>query len=240
MEIAPLFYRLFKTTKSSGSHHFLGTAFPVVPDGGLITCRHVLDVSTTNNESLSVYDNEKNRVVPIDIKKCILPKNMNYDLAFIPNALGRRKDEFFPLLTPSEITIGEDVYSYGYFSSFSSEVVHEPIDTVSQGYFKGNIVNFSKSPRTPSSAISLSYPVIEGLSGSPVLTYHNGAKVVGMCYGNIQSRVVAKETIEYKDKGIEYKETINRIVEFGQSHHVSSIVQFLRESGINNFIVSSD
>ena len=41
--------------------------------------------------------------------------------------------------------------------------------------------------------MSLSYAVIEGLSGSPVLTYHNGPKLVGMCWGNLQSRIVASE-----------------------------------------------
>ena len=31
-------------------------------------------------------------------------------------ALRRKKKEFFPLLTPRDVTIGEDVYSYGFFS----------------------------------------------------------------------------------------------------------------------------
>ena len=28
--------------------------------------------------------------------------------------------------------------------------------------------------------MTLSYPIIEGLSGSPVLTYHNGPKALGV------------------------------------------------------------
>ena len=101
-------------------------------------------------------------------------------MAFIPNAFRRDKAEFFPLLEPTSITIGEDVYSFGYFRSEGSDLAGAVAGTGDHGYFKGNIVNFSASRVTPgATALSLSYPVVEGLSGSPVLTYHNGPKVVG-------------------------------------------------------------
>ena len=124
--------------------------------------------------------------------------------------------------------------------SQGSDLAGAVAGTGDHGYFKGNIVNCSGSRVTPGSmALSLSYPIVEGLSGSPVLTYHNGPKVVGMCYGNVQSRVTAREIIEYKDQGTEYKETVARIVEFGRAHHAAGIIRFLKEACIKGFVVST-
>ncbi len=213
----------------------------LAPNGGLITCRHVLDVRTTHDERIVIYDNENGHVVPIDTDKCLRPADPAFDVVFIPNALKRQKEEFLPLIAPDTVIAGEDVYSYGYFLSSSSEIATEVTNEINQGYFKGNIVNFSKSPKTPGSvSMSLSYAVVEGLSGGPVLTYHNGPKVVGMCHGNIQSRVTASEILEFKDATTEYRETITRIVEFGRAHHAAALVAFLREVKVQDFIVSSD
>ena len=241
MDIAPFFYRVLKVDRRDNSSRLLGTTFPITPNGGFITCRHVVASDVTDQEFVAIHDNETDRLVPVELRTCILPKNPEHDLAFIPNALNRPKAEFFPLLTPSQIITGEDVYSYGYFLSSSTELHTGDSVSINQGLFKGNIVNFSSSPKTPTSmAISLSYAVVEGLSGSPVLTYHNGPKVVGMCYGNVQSRILASEVLEYRDKTTEYKETINRIVEFGRAHHAAAIVPYLQQSGIRDFVVSSD
>lgn len=241
MEISPFFYRILKVNENEDSCHLLGTAFPVTPNGGLISCRHVLDVPTTDNEFIAVYDNEAKKIVPIDPDMIMKPNNPDCDMAYIPNSLGREKEEFFPLLMPQDVIIGEDVYSYGYFLSSGSEVKNANSREINQGYFKGNIVNFSQSTKTHGGlGMSLSFAVVEGLSGSPVITYHNGPKVVGFCYGNLQSRIMAHEVIEYKDKVMDYKETINRIVEFGRAHHVASIVGFMQEIGHENFVLSSE
>ena len=241
MDIAPFFYRVLKLNNDKRRCLLLGTAFPVTPNGGLITCRHVLDVCTTDNEQIVIYDNEKNKMVPIDLDRCLMPVDPAFDVAFIPNALGRKKQEFLPLLTPDRVIIGTGIYSYGYFLASCSEIINESTHEINQGYFKGNIINFSKSPKTPGSiSMSLSYAVIEGLSGSPVLTYHNGPKIVGMCHGNIQSQVVAAEILEFKDETTEYKEKVTRIVEFGRAHHATALVKFLQEIKVQGFIVSSE
>ena len=230
MQVAPFFYKVFVTTQSLQIRRFLGTAFPITPNGGLLTCRHVVDVPIKGNETLAVFDNEENRFVPISDFK--VPTHPEFDVAFIPNALQREKPEFFPLLSPHLITMGEDIYSFGYY--LSGRNLH-------MGYFTGNIVNFLKSDRTPASvSMSLSYAVIEGLSGSPVLTYHNGPKLVGLCWGNIQTRVVAHEVLEFRDEKEKFQETINRIVELGQAHHVEALMKFLQEIDVDNFIASSE
>ena len=55
--------------------------------------------------------------------------------------------------------MGEDVYSVGFYVAGGKTDV---------GYFKGNIVNFTQFEEAPGlTGLSLSYAVIEGLSGSP-------------------------------------------------------------------------
>jgi hypothetical protein len=213
---------------------FLGSGFPITPNGGIITCRHVVDVTyDSKKQMIALFDNELKCFSPID--EIIYPDNEYLDLAFLPNGLSRPKEHFFPILTPEELIIGEEVYSFGHYS------LEESSEKMTFGYFKGHIVAFFKNPRKGfSHTITLSYPVIEGLSGSPVLTFHNGPKLVGVCYGSQAQRILASEIIEYKDTQKEYKETINRIVEFGLAHHPSVIIDFLIKKGVTGFIVSSD
>ncbi|MBU1421689.1 MAG: serine protease [Bacteroidetes bacterium] len=199
-----------------------------------MTCRHVVDVAyDSEKQSIALFDNELERFTPVH--QIIYPDNEHLDLAYLPNGLSRQKEHFFPILTPEELMIGEDVYSFGHYSA------EESSEKMTFGYFKGHIVAFFKNPlKGFSPTITLSYPVIEGLSGSPVLTYHNGPKLVGVCYGSQAQRIMASEIIEYKDTQKEYKETINRIVEFGLAHHPSVIIDFLTSKGITGFVVSTD
>src|SRR5712691_643195 len=62
--------------------------------------------------------------------------------------------------------------------------------------------------------MTLPFPVLEGMSGSPILTYHNGPKVVGIGIGNRQTRILASEVIEFREDNAEFRESINRIVEY--------------------------
>lgn len=71
--------------------------------------------------------------------------------------------------------------------------------------------------------MTLPFPVIEGLSGSPVTTFHNGTKVVGVCFGSESQRVLASEILEFKEGNREVRETINRVVEFGLAYRVEVI-----------------
>ena len=195
-----------------------------------MTCRHVTDVSIEGDAMLAVFDGELNRMVPVEEVR--YPRRSGLDIAFIPNALARPKREFFPILSPDPIVMGLDVYSAGFFVAGGKPDV---------GYFKGNIVNFTRSEGKPRIVgMCLSYPVIEGLSGCPVLTYHNGPKVVGLCYGSVQSRIVASEILEYQDERRTLQERITRILELGQAHHASVLVEFLEEAGAQGYVVSSD
>ena len=125
MQIDKFFYRLFKTDSNSRPLAYLGTAFPVVPDGGLLTCRHVVDVALDAGESISVLDGEHGTLASIEDFR--FPSDRTIDIAFLPNALGRTQPEFLPLLdTGTAALIGEDVYSFGYFVRAGEPANPEP------------------------------------------------------------------------------------------------------------------
>ena len=232
MDISRFFYRLFLVDSENLPTTFIGSAFPVTPDGGLLTCRHVVDLSIPSGHAIAVYDPVISRFSRIS--RCpVLSVNPEVDIAYLPNAFEHPKTEFFPILSPSQLKIGEDVYTFGYFSIGGGP------ENVEQGYFSGRIVNFFRHEyEVDQASLMLPFPVLEGMSGSPVLTYHNGPKLAGIAIGNRSSRILAHEIFEFKDGQTEFKETINRIIEFGVAYHPAAIIQFLSRTGVKGFIVS--
>jgi hypothetical protein len=213
MNVDAFFYRVFKLDAAGNPVVYLGTAFPIAPNGGLITCRHVVDAKLAPGERIGIHDVEREKFVPIVTVR--YPEDSHLDVAYLPDALDRTKEQFFPILDPPTILTGDDVYSFGFLLPGGARV------STQHGFFKGNVVNMS---RTTHSTMTLSYPIIEGLSGSPVLTYHHGPKVVGLAIGSTSSRVVAAETLEYEDGAVRLRETISRIVEFGVAYHAAVLV----------------
>lgn len=231
MDVNRFFYRVFRVNDAGDPLGYLGMAFPIAPDGGLITCRHVVDVGLDEGEHVAVHDAERGRMHRQS--PAPFPNDSGLDIAYLPDALGRSKPEYFPILDPAAIMIGEDVYSFGSFLQSTAGAQPE------FGYFKGNIVNAPTPPERSHLQLTLSYPVIEGLSGSPVLTYHNGPKVVGVAFGSVSTRVLASEIVDYSDAGGHVSETVNRIVEFGLAYQPGALLPYLRELGVA-FTVSSE
>jgi S1-C subfamily serine protease len=233
MDSTRLFYKVFSVDAEGSPIAFEGTAFPVTPNGGMLTCRHVVEAGMARGTNLAIYDNELTKYSVLRDAPVVC-QTESTDIAFLPNALSRAKAEFFPILTPQALRVGESVYSYGFFSIGGSQT------NIEQGFFGGKIVNFFHTDDSTKAMLTLPYSIIEGLSGSPVLTYHNGPKVVGLATGNRISRILAAETLEYKDDKIEFKETINRIVEFGTAMHCSAVSAFLSSTPDVGHVVSSE
>src|SRR5687767_7660998 len=132
MDKSLFFYRLYLVDSEGLPVQFLGNAFPIVPDGGLLTCRHVVDLEATDN-SLAVFDNETDSYKVIS--QLVFPGEPKLDLAFLPNALQRSKAEFFPILTSDTLYAGEDVYSFAHYATGGL------LDSLTEGYFAGKLTN---------------------------------------------------------------------------------------------------
>ena len=230
MQVNTFFFQVYLAGPDLQLRQLLGTAFPIAPNGGLITCRHVVDVNKKDDEIVVVVDGETNSVVPV--QEVLYPQRLGLDLAYIPDSLQRRKKEFFPVLSSDDIIMGQDVYSVGFYVAGGNTAA---------GYFKGNIVNFVSSGGSSTlTEMSLSYAVMQGLSGSPVLTYHHGLKVVGLCHMNLQTRLAPNEILEYRDEQLTYQETVTRIVELGRAYHANVLLEFLAEVNARVYVVSSE
>jgi hypothetical protein len=159
------------------------------------------------------------------------PNDPDLDVAYLPLALGRKSRAFLPLLPPGELLVGADVYTFGHFPT-DEPTVPEP------AYFRGAVVGFSaRSNRYPT--LTLPFAIVEGMSGSPVLTNHNGPKVVGMAIGNRISRVLAAEIVDYHNGSTHVRESINRIVEFGVAYHGATLCSLLDELRVEGAVVTN-
>ena len=226
MEIAPFFFKVCKIDEDCVPIAYLGMAVPITPDGGMLTARHVVDVDLAEDERLALVDHDGQRSFPIETK--LLSADGSLDLAYIASTSLRGKGEYFPVLEPAHIQMGLDVYTFGHYlpAGNRTETRH--------GQFKGHIVNVTDTMANGHAGLTLSYPILEGLSGSAVLTYHNGVKIVGLAVGNASSQIVAHEYADYTNSGkdIHEKETIKRVVELGQAHRAPAIMGFAREHSL--------
>lgn len=218
---------------------YAGCAFPVTRHGDLVTCRHVVDRVDQDGKHLplGVFDHGRNRIHrPDRFEFASWPE---LDLAVIPRAFGKETetDDFFPILAPERLLIGLDVYTSGYFATDGQ------LDRLRLGYFKGALVSREAGSmavkETPHQRLVLPYPVIEGLSGSPVLTYHNGVKVVGVCFGNEQLRIQAFETTHFEGD-VRVREETSRIVEFGLAYPGDLLTAWLMDAGFSDHLVTAE
>jgi trypsin-like peptidase len=226
------FFKVYLVDQSNNPRRYLGTAFAVTPRGDLLTCRHVVDANfDERTDRLAVFDDERD--VFWFPGEPAYPES-SLDMALLPHGPESPEGRFLPLFS-GEIPVGQNVYTFGFYARGGR------VQDITQGYFSGTIVNLLRE-NVPEGiySMTLPYAIIEGMSGSPVLTYHNGPKVVGLAYGSEEQRVVAQEVMDYKDTRREYKETINRIVEFGLAYHVATIIGFLSKAGIAEAVVSDN
>lgn len=237
MDMPKFFFPIVRVDRDGNATDLAGTAFPVTPGGGLVTCRHVVDIADSDGKPIPTAIMDGDRLVPT--VKPVYLSDPRWDMAFLPAVLGREHPHYFPILPSEGPVVGLDVYSVGHYSAGSQ---------IQRGYFAGHVVswrgadsgsNLRDFARGELLELVLPYAVIEGLSGAPVLTYRNGTKVVGMCRGSESQRVLAQEVIETRDETLHYRETLHRIVEFGVAYHASSLTSFLTGASVLDASASS-
>jgi hypothetical protein len=222
-------FKVYKMDNKGNAIHYCGTAFPITKSGYFLTCHHVLNHELKDGEHLAIWQSEDDSYQKIT--ETLFDKN--FDTAAFHTSHYLKK--ILPFADPSTFLVGEDVYTYGhYINKYDG-------DRIAAGFFKGNVVNFSPNSLVSNMlACTLSFPIIEGLSGSPLLTYMNGVKVVGLNIGNNDHRIEQSVVTDYHHEKGYIRETVNRIVEFGISLHPTIIITFLNNVGITDYLITSE
>jgi hypothetical protein len=216
---------------------YCGNAFPITPDGGLLTCRHVIERLDGDGEQVPIAVVDPTTLIPKLLRGgWHVPDDSTVDLAFLPRARPETSNTYLPFVTPETLGIGLDVFTPGYFAPSG-----RPED-MSFGYFRGHVVSAWGAHRDTQGwdRIALPYPVIEGLSGSPVITERrNGWELVGICHGSDSHRVLAYEVVDVEEGSQRYREQLHRIVEFGAALGTSPIREFLDAESVTNYEVAT-
>jgi Trypsin-like peptidase domain len=232
----PLFFPVFQLSMEGRPVAHVGNAFPVTADNGLLTCRHVIELRGADDSLLpvGVMNTETGHIKPVEA--ATVPDAADLDLAFIADGVERESRGYFPLLPDAQLALGTDVFSLGYYTEGAA------VESLTAGYFSGKIVTGKTGDpeRGDWGSLALAYAVIEGVSGSAIVTYHHGNKLVGICHGSLSQRVMAYEVIDMHDGDVRYREQVHRIVEFGQGYPAGTIEWFLRSQSIERFTVTAD
>lgn len=211
-----------KSNKSK--FRFLGTGFYVDKNGHLVTCRHVID-SRSEDERLFAYQIGQKK----ELELTIITKSDRYDLALCKSApYGIATPWLF--IDKPYVGIGSDVEVYGY--------VHEPFGPdelpFRQRYMKGHISGISRDPNF-SDSLELSFPILFGMSGSPLICHlpiegdnTRQTGIIGCNYGSRQSEIVHHSIVSTEN----HEERISRIVELGLSYVPKAIFSIFDNSDI--------
>jgi hypothetical protein len=234
MERQRFVHRLYVTDLEDRALAFAGSGFAVNPAGDVVTCRHVVDRAGPRGEELriGIWDGIVDRMHHVQ------PMTAAYwpglDLAVLPRAFGSRwRGDYLSLLASDVPQVGAPVVAWGSYSTYSQD-----LSRLRDGYFEGAIV--SREPPGDLGAanaferIILPFPVIEGLSGSPLLMTYNGAKVAGVCFGSESSHVQAYESSTLVRDGRVQSERTERIVEFGLAYPSGLVAKWLEDAGVQH------
>jgi hypothetical protein len=86
--------------------------------------------------------------------------------------------------------------------------------------------------RSLSRVYELSFPVLQGFSGAPLI---KGDRIVGMVYNNRTTEILEFQYHEFKENGKEILDRLSRIHELGLAHPIEEIVTWIRSKGVKAF-----
>lgn len=219
-------YSICSGTKSQSGvaiSSYLGTGFLINDQGYLATCKHVIEKANPGESIFACPDNSR----PYAIKEIRCHETMDFAVIKLDINLPSN----FLTITDCELVAGVDVIGYGSIHVVSLDGRNE----VKGHLFSGNIVRRWNSPEVPRtrSVCALSFPVISGMSGGPLLV--KGEKtptVCGMLVGNTESSITIFKLEEREEGGQRYTERVDRVVELGCAHSAQDILQFMSDMNL--------
>jgi hypothetical protein len=238
MDARRFVYRIFVLDQQGDPIGYAGCGFPINAGGDLVTCEHVaVQYAREEGEKpqqIVVHDAARDRFyTPPRVET---PDWPDLDLAVIPRAFGNDPPgDYLPILDPGALRMGEDVFTIGHYTTDGR------LDRMRVGEFKGSLVSIERGELGVNESryrrLLLTYPVIEGMSGSPVLSFHTGVKAVGVCFGNESLGVKAYEVIEGEEDNVKYREELKRIVEYGLAHPPDLLSEWLQDAGFERTVL---
>jgi hypothetical protein len=201
---------------------FLGTGFWVTSAGHFITCKHVVEQLKEGQFPAigQPFGSDRSQYFAIVNTKC----HKTWDIA-----LGKAHDgDPKPFFAPYRglIAQGLDFTCFG-FGSWSKDDATKCME-IDARLLKGHVTKTHDArDHLPSpSVFEVSMPVPKGFSGVPLLV--NG-EVIGVVFGNIESRMQTFALEEVKDGDKHFREIAYRVMEFGRAHRLEEVERFIRE-----------
>ena len=205
---------------------FLGTGFWINSTGHFLTCRHVFEALKQKQKPVigQPFGDKSDSYIPI----CRWRAHPDIDIA-IGEVVSKKKR---PVLEKFEgqIATGLEVEAFGFMGwSKSGQTI-----SIDARLLRGHVSRMHSDPvGLPARSIfEVSFPSPSGFSGTPLMVSH---RVVGMLYGNIESKLQAFAMDEIRDGSREYREISYRILEFGLAHPLDDLVGFARSCGVEAF-----
>ena len=87
VDISKFAFPIVRVDRHSKTTGLAGTAFPVTPGGGLVTCRHVVDIADDDGQPIPTAIMDGDRLVRT--ANPVYLAAPEWDMAFFPSALGR-------------------------------------------------------------------------------------------------------------------------------------------------------
>ena len=202
---------------------FAGSCFFIDAKGTAVTCSHIIE-GLAKDEVLFSFDKNKN--IPVQV----IWQHETDDFAIIKLPVTDTK--FFNLRHDRTI-LGLDIMSYGFLNGG----LKNGSIKIDYRFMKGYVSRSDSSPESIRSrgVLETSYPSLSGFSGTAVFC-NNGEELdlVGMLFQNVESSVEVFAFKEISESGkVEFRESVNRIVELGLAHTTDTIVSYLKESQVS-------
>jgi hypothetical protein len=220
--------RVDKATRTVLVDRFIGSGFWINSEGAFLTCRHVFE-SLEDGQSPALgnpFGEQRDSYTPVLAHR--IHKDLDFGIGFTPV----EKTRFLPPFAGGMLLPGQAVSAFG-FTEWGKDEVKKSLQ-LDVRYLKGHLTRTSVEQQNSQSPqiVEVSFGSPSGFSGTPLLA---DSKVVGMLYGNVETKLQSYSLLEVKDGPTEYREAAYRIYEYGLAHHLDDLVKFMRDCGLQPF-----
>ncbi len=216
---------------------FRGTGFFVSPKGHFLTARHVVGDADRESFFIHIQVGAREHLQKFPVINLSFHQRADIAMGAI-DSYGNLVD-FFPLLWPMRL-VGEDVYTFGFTEERIKTDRGEKLDA---RYLKGYISAISASNIGVNGKrfYELSFEVPRGLSGAPVLMFHNEVCIVGLIIGTHRSEEIEdflEETIEENNNESKIIQKIinKKVISYGLAYTIIDIAELGNLEQIGRFV----